>query len=330
MSRRVKDYRGISLHAPEWPKGPAAGFTLIELLVAVGILAVLAGVVILNIGSFFGEGIKTKSWGTEQHQVSSAVGLYMVANNTSTIEAFDVGPLPLGKKVLDTYLLGELAYRWHVAADGSVTEGDPALVWYSNFANAQGIDGTVSGATTVAGLQGNALRFDGINDYVYKADDPSLDLSTAGTIISWINAEEIKNWAAIVHKGVNKNWSDEAYSLQFNDKGKVGLSMNNGKSQTWSSLTLLPNTWYQVVATWDAGVKKVYVNGALVGSSKNSATPINSSGGLVIGGQSNQVNSGTFWNKTNMGFKGTIDEVSLYKRALSDQEIADNYKSLKP
>ena len=72
-----------------------AGFTLIELMVAVSILAVLAGVVLLNIGTFFGEGDKTKAWGLEQQQVSSAVGLYMVDNKTSTIDAFDVGPLPL-------------------------------------------------------------------------------------------------------------------------------------------------------------------------------------------------------------------------------------------
>jgi prepilin-type N-terminal cleavage/methylation domain-containing protein len=129
---RVKNGRyGFTRVAPGRDR-PAAGFTMIELLVSLGMLAILAGVVILNIGTFFGEDKKTKTWGVEQHQISSAVGLYMVANKASTIDAFDVGPFPLGKNVLDSYLLGELIYKWHVAANGSVSP-DAAYLFSSDL-----------------------------------------------------------------------------------------------------------------------------------------------------------------------------------------------------
>ena len=123
-----------------------AGFTLIELMVAVSILAVLAGVVLLNIGTFFGEGSKTKAWGVEQHQVSSAVGLYRVDGNTIT-QPFTVGPDD--KKGLAPYLLGKLQFYWNIAADGSVSPGTAYL--FSSDLNSLAGFTTLMGAWTAGG-----------------------------------------------------------------------------------------------------------------------------------------------------------------------------------
>ena len=64
------------------------GFTLIELLVVVSILAVIAVVVVLNIGQFIGRG-KIEAANVEMHQVLTAVTAYMAetgaANFTATI-----------------------------------------------------------------------------------------------------------------------------------------------------------------------------------------------------------------------------------------------------
>ena len=48
------------------------GFTLIELLVVIAILGVIAAVVALNVGSFFGRGT-VQAANTELHQVQTAV-----------------------------------------------------------------------------------------------------------------------------------------------------------------------------------------------------------------------------------------------------------------
>jgi len=63
------------------------GFTLIELLIVVAILGIIAAVVALNIGGFFGTG-KEQAANTEAHQVQTAVIAYMAAggaNATGTV-----------------------------------------------------------------------------------------------------------------------------------------------------------------------------------------------------------------------------------------------------
>ena len=48
-------------------------------------------------------------------------------------------------------------------------------------------DGTVYGDSSTAGIIGNALSFDGINDYVLVPVSDSLDLKTEGTVAGWVN-----------------------------------------------------------------------------------------------------------------------------------------------
>jgi len=100
-----------------------AGFTLIELVVTVSILAVLAGVVLMNLGTFFGAG-KAEAMVTEQHQVASAVAGYRFDGNAIG-QPFTVGPP--GKGVLTPYLSGTLQHYWLIGTDGSVSTGTAYL-----------------------------------------------------------------------------------------------------------------------------------------------------------------------------------------------------------
>ena len=99
------------------------GFTLVELIVTISILGVLAGVVLLNLGTFFGSG-KAEAMATEQHQVASAVAGYRVDGN-AIAQPFTVGPLSKG--VLAPYLNGTLQHYWLIGIDGSVNPGTAYL-----------------------------------------------------------------------------------------------------------------------------------------------------------------------------------------------------------
>jgi prepilin-type N-terminal cleavage/methylation domain-containing protein len=71
------------------PRGQG-GFTLIELLIVIAILGIVAAVVALNIGGFFGQG-REQAANTEAHQVQTAVVAYMADNNLSDFD-LSVGP----------------------------------------------------------------------------------------------------------------------------------------------------------------------------------------------------------------------------------------------
>jgi prepilin-type N-terminal cleavage/methylation domain-containing protein len=98
------------------------GFTLIELLIVIAILGIVAAVVALNIGGFFGQG-KEQAANTEAHQVQTAVIAYMAENNASSYTAGDVGPATSSGP--EAYLLNPplLQADYTINTDGSLATG---------------------------------------------------------------------------------------------------------------------------------------------------------------------------------------------------------------
>ena len=82
-----------------------------------------------------------------------------------------------------------------------------------------------------------------------------------------------------------------------------------------SSSTYSTNTWLHVVMTWDGSNFKLYINGSSQGSQGASAN-ITGTNDLLIG----KYSSGLYW-------KGKIDDVQIYSRALSSSEVTSLYNS---
>jgi len=80
-------------------RGNHKGFTLIELLVVIGILALIGGIVILNVGRFIGRGC-TESARIELHNIQTGAVAYMAENN---------GTVPTIQQVCDEFLVGNPA-----------------------------------------------------------------------------------------------------------------------------------------------------------------------------------------------------------------------------
>jgi len=74
------------------------------------------------------------------------------------------------------------------------------------------------------------------------------------------------------------------------------------------------NTWSHLAATYDGATFALYVNGALVATKSASTNLVQASGPLHIGGND-------IWGEY---FRGTIDEVRIYNRALSPAEIQND------
>lgn len=189
-------------------------------------------------------------------------------------------------------------------------------------------DGTLkplgSEPTWVDGKSGKALSFDGNNDYVSVNDSVSLNITGQISIEAWIKPPTTINSANSNMRVVDKQ---HAYYLLFDypsANGKLKLVLRIG-----GSFVNVPSTtnnwnagqWYHIVGTYDGSTMKIYVNGALENSKPQTGNIEATNYKLFFGTRAvNNI-------PTNMFFNGIIDEVKIYSRALSANEILEHYNA---
>jgi len=88
---------------------------------------------------------------------------------------------------------------------------------------------------------------------------------------------------------------------------------------TPGSYYLTSNNWYQLVSTYDGATNKLYVNNSIAQSTAAVGTPVSSQGGIRLMRR---------WDLTDY-WGGNLATVKIYNRALSSQEIQQNYNAQK-
>jgi hypothetical protein len=178
-------------------------------------------------------------------------------------------------------------------------------------------DGVLDGAARDnSGRFGRALSFDGDNDIVTVADDPALALTTGMTIEAWVRPDRATNWRTVVMKESTGGMAYVLYaSTDHADEpsARVGLEGDTGVE---GPEELDPNKWSHLAATYDGHLLRFYVDGVQVGSRAYTDQPElpTGAGPLTIG--ANHV-----WGER---FSGLIDEVRVYNRRLTADEIGDD------
>ncbi len=180
-----------------------------------------------------------------------------------------------------------------------------------------GNDGVIHGATWVEGTYGTALSFDGVDDYVEVPYSSSLDITGAITAEVWVqvlNSQYSNNHPFMLS---HQTASIIGYGLQFEERTytqKVQFVVGNGGSWqiTPFSSGLSFNSWHNIVGTAiDGGNMKLYVDGVLNTKATFSGDIGGANGQLRLGGNR---------------FKGIIDEIRIYNRALTADEIKSHYE----
>jgi hypothetical protein len=174
-------------------------------------------------------------------------------------------------------------------------------------------NGTTTGIATstfyTAGKIGQALNFDGINDYVSTARTITYPI----TGCAWIfpvsqegTTPEIIGSPAFKFRLVRNGAND--YSVRItNDNGTV----------TTAASTISLNNWNHVCASVDVANSAIlYINGA----SSNS-------GSIAAPGSSGSTNIGMSTGATTNPFTGKIDDVRIYNRVLTPEEVRQLYFS---
>ncbi|MGH7961349.1 MAG: LamG-like jellyroll fold domain-containing protein [Candidatus Binatia bacterium] len=216
---------------------------------------------------------------------------------------------------------------------------DDLVSWYPGDGNAFDIqganDGTrQNGATFAAGKVDQAFSLDGVDDHVSLGNPANLRLTGSLTIDAWVKPNDFVEGEI---KGVVTKWGQnftscgagttaDSYSLYLvkqagvikpvvfihrTDLDEPGLSGGSTPAGVFS----------HVAMTYDAttGFFALYVNGVQVASSSLSPLGLcTSDKNVFIGGE----DSGA-----TRRFPGLIDEVEIFNRALSAQEIADIFNA---
>lgn len=196
-----------------------------------------------------------------------------------------------------------------------------------------GNNGTVYGATLSPDRFGNsdsAYRFDGVNDYVDLGNGPDLDLGAAGSSYSvgaWFKTSgNVGPYGDhIIGKAPTIVNQPDPYNIVLYDPQVAFLVNTPGAVQTISSAccqTYADNVWHYAVGVRENNVLSLYVDGLLVAGPANfSISNARSTANTYIGNYTATPASGEL-------FTGLIDDVRIYSRALTPDEIQELYTGL--
>ena len=173
-----------------------------------------------------------------------------------------------------------------------------------------GHDGKFAGAPKwVDGKFGTALEFDGEEDHVVVADDAALAIEENITFMAWFSPGDVLTSRRLMVKN-----NSIFVIFDFGNKDSIDFLVKPDNTFAESTTTdWKVGEWYHFAGTFDGKTMKVYVNGKLEGEAANNVPIAPSDLELWIGGDD-------FGRPTDF-FPGTIDEVRLYEKTLTEAEI---------
>jgi hypothetical protein len=164
--------------------------------------------------------------------------------------------------------------------------------------------------TISAQVIGQAILFDGIDDYISFGSSTVFDVDTAVTYEAWIRSDSTSGF--IFNKWVN--FQEDKQMSYSGDK--ITFYMHNVFSgvSLVSASSIPMHQYTHVAATYDGSTAKLYINGVL-DTSKSVGSPVSNSAGVLYLAH----NPDRFDNTS--AFKGVIDEFRIWNTARTESEI---------
>ena len=194
--------------------------------------------------------------------------------------------------------------------DGDATD-------HSNYGNHDTLSGNYSFTTDRHGISGKALSLNGSNlngpGFVSIANNPFvMPLTNQITISAWVNVRQWdKTLGSIVCKSLGEN---HLLQLQFSVNT---IFSDGGLAVATTPYPLQINTWYHIALVIDGTQRSFYLNGVKIGEKTGQQIIANNSpfdiGRDVYGVTEYMI--------------GSLDDVRIYSKALSDAQINDLYQN---
>ncbi|NPE26773.1 hypothetical protein HNV12_02085 [Methanococcoides sp. SA1] len=183
-------------------------------------------------------------------------------------------------------------------------------------------DGTIYDATWTEGVDGSALSFDGVDDYVTATKSDIIAKSGTYTFSAWVKYEGIGGGLGS-QVFQNSQSSTDRNGLHI-ASGIARFGYYNGSSWVAKSGEIIQNEWVHLAGVNNGGSLSFYINAV---AQTGDALPYAhvASDYLYIGRNSETAAAGPRYGDH---FDGSIDEVLIHNRALSATEILTIYNSV--
>ena len=221
--------------------------------------------------------------------------------------------------------LSGLVGYWKLDEGSGTTAADS-----SGFGNT----GTLyNGPTWVDGMHGKGLSFDGATNFVQVEDSASLDMTTQISIEGWVYPRALVDSSGYDSHIISKcDLSDgtHRYNIGTHRSGKWFYNAYTGVEGTGlrlSNAAVSLNKWTYLAMTYDGSAIDLYIDGLLDSSYAQSGPILTTTAPLGIGSKQ----TGAYGGPVKAAFfNGIIDEVRIYNKALSQQEIQTDMGSISP
>ncbi len=191
-----------------------------------------------------------------------------------------------------------------------------------------GHDGTANGDASLTtdrfGNTNRAYHFDGDGDYISTTSNFTLG-DSAKSLSIWMKPDTLnRGW--MISGGSNTN--GKAFGLFMNSSANPGVYFHGNSAsfdlEIINSTLMSAGAWNHIVISYDGTEMIGYLNGA---SSANAVFILNTdlaflNGGILLGGRQGLT--------LNDFFEGALDDIRIYKRALTSSEVTDLYNEADP
>jgi hypothetical protein len=195
-----------------------------------------------------------------------------------------------------------------------------SITWFDKSGNVN--NGTLTNGPTFNTGSLGSIVFDGVDDYVgsFSNYNTYFNFTTSNqfTINCFFKVTTNSNFKAMVVSGNNSGSGFWNYGLWISETNTLFTGFSNVSK--YGSTTLVTNQIYQGTLTYSGSVHTLYLNGVNDGVFTNTGLANDSSQGLAIGRKGNASRD---------YFPGSIYTAQIYNRALSADEVLQNYNATK-
>lgn len=174
------------------------------------------------------------------------------------------------------------------------------------------------GTSWAPGVRGSALKFNGEGQYA-QTDGPVVDTTGDYTVSAWASLDTLPgNYATVVSQDGRRQ--ENPFYLQYG-QGAFAFS-TPGAHRARLEMTPELGRWYHVVGVRSGDEIKLYVDGKLAATAAAGTADV-STGALSVGRAKWSGGNTDFWN-------GSVDQVAVYDRALSADEVSALHDTQQP